>query len=173
MTPQSGLPQNNRAGDFDCFALIYLARNLGLGLDNVEKALTSQSGLKGMSGLATGDIRDLDEAAAKGNTNARVALDMFANQIRRFIGQFLVRMNGADALIFTAGIGENSPSLRAAVCANLEFCGLELDPELNAATRATETIISKPSSKIEVRVIPTNEEIVIARNAWAKLQESH
>jgi acetate kinase len=173
MTPQSGLPQNNRAGDFDCFALIYLARNLGLGLDNVEKALTSQSGLKGMSGLATGDIRDLDEAAAKGNANARVALDMFANQIRRFIGQFLVRMNGADTLIFTAGIGENSPSLRAAVCANLEFCGLELDPELNAATRATETIISKPSSKIEVRVIPTNEEIVIARNAWAKLQESH
>ena len=78
-----------------------------------------------------------------------------------------------DALIFTAGIGENSPSLRAAVCANLEFCGLELDPELNTATRATETIISKPSSKIEVRVIPTNEEIVIARNAWAKLQESH
>jgi acetate kinase len=173
MTPQSGLPQNNRAGDFDCFALIYLARNLGLGLDNVEKALTSQSGLKGMSGLATGDIRDLDEAAAKGNANARVALDMFANQIRRFIGQFLVRMNGADALIFTAGIGENSPSLRAAVCANLDFCGLELDLELNATTRATETIISKPSSKIEVRVIPTNEEIVIARNAWAKLQESH
>jgi acetate kinase len=150
MTPQSGLPQNNRAGDFDCFALIYLARNLGLGLDNVEKALTSQSGLKGMSGLATGDIRDLDEAAAKGNANAR-----------------------ADTLIFTAGIGENSPSLRAAVCANLDFCGLELDPELNAATRATETVISKPSSKIEVRVIPTNEEIVIARNAWAKLQESH
>jgi acetate kinase len=126
-----------------------------------------------MSGLATGDIRDLDEAAAKGNTNARVALDMFANQIRRFIAQFLVRMNGADALIFTAGIGENSPNLRAAVCANLDFCGLELDLELNATTRATETIISKPSSKIEVRVIPTNEEIVIARNAWAKLQESH
>jgi acetate kinase len=126
-----------------------------------------------MSGLATGDIRDLDEAAAKGNANARIALDMFANQIRRFIGQFLVRMNGADTLIFTAGIGENSPSLRAAVCANLEFCGLELDPELNAATRATETVISKPSSKIEVRVIPTNEELVIARNAWAKLQESH
>jgi acetate kinase len=173
MTPQSGLPQNNRAGDFDCFALIYLARNLGLGLDNVEKALTSQSGLKGMSGLATGDIRDLDEAAAKGNANARIALDMFANQIRRFIGQFLLRMNGADVLIFTAGIGENSPNLRAAVCANLDFCGLELDPELNAATRATETVISKPSSKIEVRVIPTNEELVIARNAWAKLQESH
>lgn len=173
MTPQSGLPQNNRAGDFDCFALIYLARNLGLGLDTVEKALTSESGLKGMSGLATGDIRDLNEAAAKGNSDARIALDMFANQIRRFIGQFLVRMNGADVLIFTAGIGENNPDLRAAVCANLDFCGLELDPGLNAATRATETVISKPSSKIEVRVIPTNEELVIARNAWAKLQESH
>ena len=102
-----------------------------------------------------------------------IGLRRLQSAYRRFIGQFLVRMNGADTLIFTAGIGENSPSLRAAVCANLEFCGLELDPELNAATRATETIISKPSSKIEVRVIPTNEEIVIARNAWAKLQESH
>ena len=78
-------------------------------------------------------------------------------------------MNGADVLIFTAGIAENNPGLRAAVCANLDFCGLELDPSANAATRATEAVISKPSSKIEVRVIPTNEEIIIARNAWKKL----
>jgi acetate kinase len=172
MTPQSGLPQNNRAGDFDCFALIYLARNLGLGLDAVEKALTSQSGLKGMSGCATGDMRDIEDAAAKGNDNARIALEVLSNQIRRFIGQFLLRMNGADVLVFTAGIGENSPELRASVCANLDFCGLEIDPAINAATRATETVISTPSSKIEVRVIPTNEELVIARNAWAKLHES-
>ena len=172
MTPQSGLPQNNRAGDFDCFALIYLARNLGLGIDAVEKALPSQSGLKGMSSCATGDMRDIEDAAAKGNDNARIALEVLSNQIRRFIGQFLLRMNGADVLIFTAGIGENSPELRAAVCANLDFCGLEIDPAINAATRATETVISTPSSKIEVRVIPTNEELVIARNAWAKLHES-
>ena len=169
MTPQSGLPQNNRVGDFDTFALIYLARDLGLGLDTVEKALTTGSGLKGMSGLPTGDVRDLLAAADNKNDNARVAIDVFVAQIRKFIGQFLVEMNGADVLIFTAGIAENNPGLRAAVCANLDFCGLELDPSANAATRATEAVISKPSSKIEVRVIPTNEEIIIARNAWKKL----
>jgi len=171
MTPQSGLPQNNRVGDFDCFALIYLARNLGLGLDTVEKALTSGAGLKGMSGLPTGDVRDLIEAASQGNDNARIALDVFVAQIRKFIGQFLVEMNGADVLIFTAGIAENNTDLRTAVCANLDFCGLELDPAANAAARATEAVISTPASKIEVRVIPTNEEIIIARNAWQKLKE--
>ena len=171
MTPQSGLPQNNRVGDFDCFALIYLARNLGLGIDVVEKALTSESGLKGMSGLPTGDVRDLIEAAQNGKDNARIAMNVFVAQIRKYIGQFLVEMNGADVLIFTAGIAENNAELRAAVCANLGFCGLEIDPAANAATRATEAVISTPSSKIEVRVIPTNEEIIIARNAWKKLHQ--
>jgi len=171
MTAQSGLPQNNRVGDFDCFALIYLARDLGLGLDAVEKALTSESGLKGMSGLTTGDVRDLLAATASGNADARTALDVFIAQIRKFVGQFLVEMDGADVLIFTAGIAENNPDLRAAVCANLGFCGLELDTAANAATRDTEAVISTPASKIEVRVIPTNEEIIIARNAWKKLKE--
>ncbi len=171
MTAQSGLPQNNRVGDFDCFALIYLARDLGLGLDAVEKALTTESGLKGMSGLPTGDIRDLLAAAEQGDRNARIAMDVFVAQIRKFIGQFLVEMNGADVLIFTAGIAENNADLRAAVCADLDFCGLELDPAANAATLATEAVISTPASKIEVRVIPTNEEIIIARNAWQKLKE--
>ena len=172
MTAQSGLPQNNRVGDFDCFALIYLARDLGLGLDAVEKALTTESGLKGMSGLPTGDIRDLLAAAEQGDNNARIAMDVFVGQIRKFIGQFLVEMNGADVLIFTAGIAENNPDLRAAVCANLDFCGLELDPAANAATLAKEAVISTPASKIEVRVIPTNEEIIIARNAWQKLKST-
>ena len=169
MTPQSGLPQNNRVGDFDAFALIYLARELGLGLDAVEKALTSQSGLKGMSGLATGDIRDLWDAAEKGSEDAKIALDVFVGAIRKYLGQFLVELNGADVVIFTAGIGENDWEIREKVCANLSFCGLELDAELNKKTRATETVISTPNSRIEVRVIPTNEEIIIARNAWAKL----
>lgn len=169
MTPQSGLPQNNRVGDFDCFALIYLARDLGIGLDAVEKALTTQSGLKGMSGLPTGDVRDLLAAAESGNENARIALDVFTGNIRKFIGQFLVELNGADVLIFTAGIAENNPSLRRKICANLDFCGLELDEAVNASVGATEAVISTPRSKIEVRVIPTNEELIIARNAWAKL----
>ncbi len=171
MTAQSGLPQNNRAGDFDCFALIYLARDLGLGLDAVEKALTTAAGLKGMSGLGSGDLRDLVAAATDGNLDAAIALRVFVAQIRKFIGQFLVEMNGTDVLIFTAGIAENNPDLRAAVCADLGFCGLELDPTANSAARATEAVISTPTSKIEVRVIPTNEEIIIARNAWQKLKE--
>jgi acetate kinase len=169
MTPQSGLPQNNRVGDFDVFALIYLARDLGLGLDAVEKALTSQSGLKGLSGLATGDVRDLLEASANGNADAAIALEVFVAAIRKYLGQFLVELNGADVLIFTAGIAENNPILREKICANLDFCGLELDREANARTRAEEAIISTPRSKIEVRVIPTNEELIIARHAWAKL----
>jgi acetate kinase len=172
MTAQSGLPQNNRVGDFDCFALIYLARDLGLGIDAVEKALTSQSGLKGMSGLATGDFRDLREAAKAGNADAQIAIDVFVGAIRKFIGQFLVEMNGADVLIFTAGIAENNPILRERICANLDFCGLELDREVNNRTGADEAVISTPRSKIEVRVIPTNEELIIARNAWAKLQST-
>jgi len=169
MTPQSGLPQNNRVGDFDCFALIYLARDLGLGLDAVEKALTSQAGLKGMSGLASGDVRDLLAAAASGNEDARIALDVFTGHIRKFIGQFLVELNGADVLVFTAGIAENCPGLRSKICANLDFCGLELDEAVNASVSGTEAILSIPRSKIEVRVIPTNEELIIARNAWTKL----
>ena len=169
MTPQSGLPQNNRVGDFDVFALIYLIRDLGLGIDAVEKALTSQAGLKGMSGLASGDIRDLLDASAKGNANATVALEVFVGAIRKYIGQFLVELNGADTLIFTAGIAENNPQLRAQICANLDFCGLELDLEANARAHCQEAVISTPRSKIEVRVIPTNEELIIARNAWEKL----
>ena len=170
MTPQSGLPQNNRVGDFDVFAFIYLARDLGLGIDAVEKALVSQSGLKGMSGLPTGDARDLIDAASSGNEDARIAIDVFANAIRKYIGQFLVALNGADILAFTAGIGENDDLLRAKVCANLDFCGLQLDATANAATiRGKEGIISTPASKIQVCVVPTNEEIIIARNAWQKL----
>ena len=169
MTPQSGLPQNNRVGDFDCFALIYLARDLGLGIDAVEEALTTQSGLKGMSGLPTGDVRDILTAAGSGNADARIALDVFTGSIRKFIGQFLVEMNGADTIIFTAGIAENNPVLREKICANLDFCGLELDSAANAKTGAQEAVISTPRSKIEVRVIPTNEELIIARNAWQKL----
>jgi len=172
MTPQSGLPQNNRVGDFDCFAMIYLAKNLGLGWDHVEKVLATESGLKGMSGLASGDIRDLHEAADNGNSDAQSALDVYTSAIRKFLGQFIVELGGLDCLIFTAGIGENDYIVRRRICENLEFLGLELDIELNDKTRGTETVISKPTSKIEVRVIPTNEEIVIARNAWQLLQST-
>ena len=171
MTPQSGLPQNNRVGDFDVFAALYLARDLGLGVTEVEKQLSTNAGLKGMSGLPTGDVRDVMQAAAGGNEHARTALAVFVNAVRKYIGQFLVTLNGCDVLVFTAGIAENNPELRARICADLDFCGLQLDAAANAACRATEAVISAPGSKIEVRVLPTNEELIIARNAWAKLHE--
>jgi acetate kinase len=170
MTPQSGLPQNNRVGDFDVFAAIYLIRDLGLGIEEVERQLSTNAGLKGMAGLASGDLRDVLHAANAGNEHAKSAFGVFINAIRNYIGQFLVTLNGADAVIFTAGIGENQTDLRAAVCANLDFCGLQIDPAVNAAAKAVEAKISAPGSRIEVWVLPTNEEIVIARNAWAKLE---
>jgi acetate kinase len=171
MTPQSGLPQNNRAGDFDCFAMIYLARECGLGWDAVEKALASASGLQGMSGLASGDMRDLRAAAAAGHEDARTAIAVFVAAIRKYLGQFFLELNGLDVLVFTAGIGENNPDLRAEICADLDCLGLKLDPAANAACRATEAVISTPDSLVEVRVIPTNEEIIIARQAWRLLQQ--
>ena len=171
MTPQSGLPQNNRAGDFDCFAMIYLARECGLGWDAVEKALASASGLQGMSGLASGDMRDLRAAAAAGHEDARTAIAVFVAAIRKYLGQFFLELNGLDVLVFTAGIGDNNPDLRAEICADLDCLGLQLDPAANAACRATEAVISTPDSLVEVRVIPTNEEIIIARHAWRLLQQ--
>ncbi len=171
MTAQSGLPQNNRAGDFDCFAMMYLARECGLGWEAVEQALASESGLKGMSGLSSGDMRDLREAAQSGNEDARLAIEVFVASIRKYLGQFFLELNGLDVLVFTAGIGENNPDLRAEICADLDCLGLKLDSTANAACRATEAVISTPDSKVEVRVIPTNEEIVIARNAWQLLQQ--
>jgi len=172
MTPQSGLPQNNRVGDFDVFAALYAVRNLGLGVEAVEKILGSESGLKGMSGLPSGDIRDLKDAAAAGNEDARIALAVFTRAIRRYLGQFVLELNGLDLLIFTAGIGENNPDLRTAICRDLDYLGLRLDPAANAAALGREAVISAPDSRVEVRVIPTNEELVIARNAWTKLQQS-
>lgn len=173
MTAQSGLPQNNRAGDFDCFAMIYLARECGLGWDAVEKALATESGLKGLSGLDSGDMRDLRASANAGNTDAQIAIAVFVAAIRKFLGQFFIELGGLDALIFTGGIGENNPDLRAEICANLECIGLKLDDAANTACRATEAVISSPESTVEVRVIPTNEEIIIARNAWQLLQKQN
>ncbi|MGH8018315.1 MAG: acetate/propionate family kinase [Opitutaceae bacterium] len=169
MTPQSGLPQNNRSGDLDVFAIIHLVRNIGLDIAEVEKQLGANSGLQGMSGLNSGDFRDLRAAAESGNEDAASAIEVFVSSVRGYIGRFLVALNGCDVLVFTAGIGENNAGLRAAICRDLDFCGLKLDEAANAACQATEAVISAPDSRVEVRVIPTNEELVIARNAWAKL----
>jgi len=170
MSPQSGLPHNNRVGDLDAFALPYLMRTTGLSLDEAERLLCTESGLKGLSGVSN-DLRDIIAQAAQGNPGARLALDVLVHQIRHWIGAYFLQLNGADALVFTAGIGENQAGLRQAVCASLDQLGIVLDPTLNAQTRATETVISAPGSRVKILVIPTNEELVVAREVKRLLEK--
>ena len=162
LSPQSGLPQNNRVGDLDSFALPFLMRSAGLTLDEAEKLMSQESGLKALSG-GCNDIRDIQAQATQGNDRAQLALDVLLHQTRHWIGSFLLQLNGADALVFTAGIGENQPRIRSAICENLDQLGIMLDPEKNNAAKANEAFISKPDSRVKVLVIPTNEELVVAR----------
>ncbi|MDK3156427.1 acetate/propionate family kinase [Kamptonema cortianum] len=173
MTPQSGLPQNNRVGDFDSFALIYLIRDLGLGVENVERMLMKESGLKGLAGTATGDLRDIKAAADAGSADAQIALKVLIKNIRDYIGKFLVELGGCDVLIFTAGIAENNPWLREAICAGLDGLGIELDPTVNQTAPKAEVTLSKPTSKTRIMLIPTSEETIIARNAWRLLEKKN
>lgn len=161
MSPQSGLPHNNRTGDIDVFAVFQVMKKKGYGVDEVAEILASQSGLAGISG-GSGDVRDLFEAAAAGDPRAHLALDVFVDAIRRYIGAFLVRLGGVDVLTFSGGIGENSPDVRTAVCEGLSPFGLELDRGRNEAV-AGEATISTEASPATILVIPADEERIVAR----------
>jgi len=169
MSPQSGLPQNNRVGDMDAEAIPYAVKNLGISIEEAQRQLTKESGLQGISGVSN-DIRDVSTAAEQGNANAKLALDVYVASARHWIGSYFFEMGGAEAIVFTAGIGENRAELREAICANLGDLGIELDSSLNASTRATEAVISKPSSRVKLLVIPTNEELVVARETKRLLE---
>jgi acetate kinase len=171
MSPQSGLPHNNRVGDLDAEALPYAVKTFGISVEEAQRQLSKEGGLKGLSGGLSNDIRDIHAAASQGNAQAQLALDVFVSEARRWIGGYFFQLNGADALVFTAGIGENRAELRASICANLDQLGIVLDPDLNAATRATEAVISAPQSRVKVLVIPTNEELVVAREAQRLLKQ--
>ena len=164
MSPQSGLPQNNRVGDLDAEALPYAVKTLGISVEEAQKQLSKQGGLLGVSGVSN-DVRDITDAASKGNANAKLALDVFVASARHWIGSYFLQLNGADAIVFTAGTGENRAELRAAICANLENLGIKIDAEKNNSTRATEAIISAADSTVKIFAIPTNEELVVAREA--------
>jgi acetate kinase len=161
MSPQSGLPHNNRTGDIDVFAVFQVMKQKGYGVDEVAKILARRSGLAGISG-GSGDVRDLSEAAAAGDARARLALDVFVDAIRRYVGAFLVRLGGVDVMTFSGGIGENSPDIRAAVCEGLGVFGLDLDAARNA-TADGESTISTDSSPARILVIPADEERIVAR----------
>ncbi len=162
MSPQSGLPQNNRVGDLDSFALPFVMRSSGLALEEAERLLCKESGLKALSG-GYNDIRDIQTQAAQGNSSAQLAIDVFVHHARHWIGSYFLQLNGADALVFTAGIGENDVLIRKAICANLDQLGITLDEERNTSVKAKEAVISTPDSQVKVMVIPANEELVVAR----------
>lgn len=161
LSPQSGLPQNNRVGELDSAAIPLVHRRLGLSLEEIERQLTRESGLLGLSGVGN-DVRDIRAAALAGNRRAELALEIYIHAIRHWIGAYLVELGGCDALVFTAGIGENNPWLREAVCAGLGELGLALDPDRNA-TGGPETDLAAPDSRARIFVIPANEELVVAR----------
>lgn len=170
MSPQSGIPQNNRVGDFDPFCLPMLMKHTGQDLEQTLAALANEGGLLGLSGGLSGDIRDLEAASQQGNSDAQLALDVYVAEIRRQLGGMLVALGGCDALVFTGGIGENGASIRAAVCDNLEELGFVLNPETNLASRSSEIRLDAPESRAQIWIIPTNEELIVARQTVAALQ---
>jgi len=159
MSPQSGIPHNNRTGDIDVFAVFHVMKRTGYSVDEIAEILATRSGLAGLSG-GSGDVRDLSKAAADGDARSRLALEVFVDAIRRYLGSFLVRLGGLDVLTFSGGIGENSPDVRAAVCERLSELGIELDPERN---RKAETTLSRDSGRVRILLVPADEERIVAR----------
>ena len=172
MSPQSGLPQNNRIGDIDPFCLPLLMQHTGKSLEEVLRILATQGGLLGISGGLSGDDRDLQAAAEAGNAKAKLAVDVFISEIRRHLGGMMMAMGGADAIVFTGGIGENSYPVRAGVCTGLEDMGIAIDLDLNQKIRSVEARIDRPESKIPLWVVPTNEELIVARQTVAAIKNS-
>ena len=161
LTPAEGLVMGTRSGDLDPAILLYLARELGASPDDIDDLINKKSGLLGVTGI-TSDMRDVEEAAEKGDKKANLALSIFCYRIKKYIGAYAAAMGGVDAIVFTGGIGENSNTVRAKVCDKLEFLGLELDLEKNDSLKGPADI-SKASSRARILLVPTNEERAIAR----------
>jgi len=165
-TPLEGLVMGTRSGDLDPAILEFVAEKEGLSARDVDTMLNKQSGLLGISGL-TADMRELlAEAREHDDRRARLAVEIFCYRVRKYLGAYLAAMNGADAIAFAGGIGENSPDVRARICDGLDWLGIRLDAEANAARIGTEGRIDASGSRVELWVIPTDEELLIARDTW-------
>ncbi len=162
-TPLDGLQMGSRSGEIDASAVLYLMKQEQWSTEEMNDFLNKRSGFLGLSGL-TSDSRDLVRAAAEGNERADICVRKFRYQIKKYIGAYAAAMGGLDAVVFTGGIGENSADLRREVCENLEFLGIDFDVECNEAKNHTEACMTKEGSKTQVWVIPTNEELLIARD---------
>lgn len=165
LTPLEGLVMGTRSGDIDPAIMEFIAKKENLDIEGLMKVLNKDSGVYGLSGLSS-DFRDLSSAVAEGNKQAQIALKVFSYRVAKYVGSYAAAMNGVDNIVFTAGIGENDHEVREEVCSYLQFLGIELDKEANAK-RGEEVMISTPDSKVKVYVIPTNEELAIARETVA------
>ena len=152
-----------RVGDVDPGALTFLMTKHGLSAADLQRVINKESGVLGVSEISS-DMREIEAAVNAGDERATLALDMYENRIIKYIGAYAAEMGGLDIIVFTGGVGENQTGVRENVCAHLAFMGVEIDKELNARTRGTETEISTPVSRVKVCVIPTDEELMIARD---------
>lgn len=163
LTPLEGLIMGTRCGDCDPAVVEFMCRNTGKSVEEINQILNKKSGLLGVSEISS-DMRDVEDAAAKGDEKARLALEMYYYRVRQYIGSYSATLGGVDVIVFTAGCGENGAMMREKIMENFEYLGVEFDKEANDNfTRGEITLISKPTSKVKIYVIPTNEELVIAR----------
>ena len=165
LTPLEGLIMGTRSGDMDPAIMEYIAKKENLDIAGVMNVLNKKSGVLGVSGVSS-DFRDLEEAAEAGNARAAKALAAYNYRVVKYIGAYVAAMDGVDAIVFTAGLGENGKSMRKAVCEHLTYLGIEIDDAANSV-RGKDIVISTPNSKVQVMVIPTNEELAIARETLA------
>ncbi len=161
-TPLEGLTMGTRSGDIDPAIIKYIMEKEEMDISSTDNMLQKKSGVLGISGVSS-DFRDIEESADKGDKRARLALDIFAMKVKKYIGAYMAEMNGADAIIFTAGIGENGITIRKSICKDMEFLGIKIDDNKNNI-RGKDTIISTDDSKVKVLVVPTNEELMIAKD---------
>ena len=162
LSPLAGVPMGTRSGDIDACVVQFICNKYGMSVDDCLNMLNKKSGMMALSGVSS-DFRDLEDGAANGNENCQLALSKFAYEVAKYVGAYAAALNGLDVLTFTAGVGENGPETRQSICDYLAFMGVKLDPEKNKV-RGKEMLISTPDSKVQVWVVPTNEELMIAQD---------
>ena len=162
LSPLAGVPMGTRSGDIDACVVQFICNKYGMSVDDCLNMLNKKSGMLALSGVSS-DFRDLEDGAANGNENCQLALDKFAYEVAKYVGAYAAALNGLDVITFTAGVGENGPLTRQAICNYLGFMGVKLDAEKNNS-RGKEVCISTPDSKVQVWVVPTNEELMIAQD---------
>ena len=160
LTPLQGLVMGTRTGDIDAAVVSYLGRVAGMGVDEIDDQLNKHSGLKGMAGVS--DLRDIEAKAAAGDRRALEAIEVYVQRIKHYVGAYIAELGGIDALIFTAGVGENSAHIRSLVSSNLEWLGIEIDPDLNTVRSQDIRDVATANSRVRILVVPTNEELEIA-----------